>query len=213
MGSAEIIYNFAHKALLQVLPTAANLARWKKTTNPNCILCKSSLPQTNKHVLSNCPSAIALGRYTARHNEILQIIYIWIKSVVSSEQKVLVDLEDGDGMSTSNLFLHHRPDLAVYDDRNIIVLELTICHETNLIKSKDYKINKYRNIATELKSSFADRELKCFSIEVSTLGLISPIDEFCRACKVHTFPDSLKQNIIRATLSSSYKIYCNRNFI
>ena len=42
----EAVYNFARKAMQQQLPTAANLARWKSTSDPNCHLCNSGKPQT-----------------------------------------------------------------------------------------------------------------------------------------------------------------------
>src|SRR5437899_11881390 len=49
----DVIANFTHKALLQVLPSAANLYRWKKIPDPQCVLCNQGLNQTNKHVLAN----------------------------------------------------------------------------------------------------------------------------------------------------------------
>src|SRR6218665_3702015 len=64
----EPVYNFARKAMQPQLPTAANLARWKKTSDSSCQLCNSGKPQTNKHVLSNCSSLAALERYKRRHN-------------------------------------------------------------------------------------------------------------------------------------------------
>ena len=64
------LFNFARKAFLQVLPTAANLKRWNRTQDPSCPLCASGQTQTNKHVLSNCSCPTALHRYTVRHNAV-----------------------------------------------------------------------------------------------------------------------------------------------
>jgi len=36
-----------------------------------------------------------------------------------------------------------RPDLAVVDDSTVSDLELTVCHETNLLKSRQCKLDKY----------------------------------------------------------------------
>src|SRR5437867_3512348 len=108
--SADIIAKFIHKALLQVLPTAANLHRWKKISDPYCTLCRQNLMQTNKHVLSNCPSQVALLRYTARHNSVLYLVAKW-------------------------LFQNVRPDITILNESSVVTLELTICHESNLIKS------------------------------------------------------------------------------
>ena len=49
---AAPILNFARKALINQLPTNANLVRWKRSLNPNCLLCGNTKPWTNKHVLS-----------------------------------------------------------------------------------------------------------------------------------------------------------------
>ena len=69
---AALIFKFERKALQQQLPTAANLQRWGKTSDPNCLLCQAK--QTNKHVLSKCGSLFALGRFKTRHNSILAIL-------------------------------------------------------------------------------------------------------------------------------------------
>ena len=71
---SETLHNFARKALQQQLPTASNLCKWKRITDPNCTLCKQGVPQTNKHVLSHCSAPIALERYTTRHNHILKLL-------------------------------------------------------------------------------------------------------------------------------------------
>src|SRR6218665_1515331 len=73
----------------QRLPTAANLAFWKKTPDTSCQLCNSGKPQTNKHVLSNCSWLAALERYKRRHNGILETLADWLDSVISSSQSIL----------------------------------------------------------------------------------------------------------------------------
>ena len=71
-------FNFVWKAFIQCLPTALNLVRWARATDPLCALC-SSKPQTNKHVLSNCRSPTALRRYIIRHNEVLLLVVEWLR--------------------------------------------------------------------------------------------------------------------------------------
>lgn len=211
--SSSTIYNFTHKALLQVLPTASNLFRWKKVTGPQCQLCKKGLSQTNKHVLSNCPAPVALQRFTGRHNEVLQIIIIWLKGVISPTQKLFADLENDQFESTSQLFHSVRPDIAILDERSVVTLELTICHETNLHKSKGYKLNKYRNITSCCTEKSAGRLISNYTLEVSTLGLISSSLNFTKALKIPDMSAQLKERITRTVLNSSFKIYCGRNNI
>ena len=90
--SSGSLHNFARKALQQQLPTLANLARWKKVFNSSCPLCNKGAPQTNKHVLSNCSSDVALNRYTQRHNAVLYAIAKWIHSIKSADQQLFADV-------------------------------------------------------------------------------------------------------------------------
>ena len=48
----QALFRFARKAMLQVLPTNSNLAKWNHSIDSGCGLC-SAPRQTNKHVLSN----------------------------------------------------------------------------------------------------------------------------------------------------------------
>jgi hypothetical protein len=205
------LFNFARKALIQVLPTAANLKRWKRVQDASCPLCPRGTPQTNKHVLSNCSSATALHRYTVRHNDILSLLISWIKASISPNQPLYADLSDANVLPVCDLFCNCRPDLAICDTNSIHILELTICHETNMVASKDYKKNKYRNISACGSSVAANRKITPHFIEVSTLGFISNSFDFTKAIKIDAMPDTLKHKIVAAAVRSSFGIYCNRN--
>jgi hypothetical protein len=64
------------------LPTPDNLHRWSGCQlSVNCALCGNHRP-TLPHVLSGCYTALHQGRYTWRHDCILQIIYQGIQSTV-----------------------------------------------------------------------------------------------------------------------------------
>ena len=205
------LFNFARKALIQVLPTAANLKRWNRVQDASCPLCAGGTPQTNKHVLSNCSSATALHRYTIRHNDILAILISWIKACISSSQSIYADLSDANVLPVCDLFHNCRPDLAICDTNSINILELTVCHETNMTVSNDYKKNKYRNISLLGSSLAGNRKIIPHFIEVSTLGFISNCLDFTKAIEIDVMPDSIKHKIVACAVKSSFGIYCNRN--
>ena len=195
---SNLIFNFAHKSLLQVLPTAANLKRWNISIDPNCPLCGKNMPQTNKHVLANCSAPAALNRFTARHNEIVQMIYLWLKTVISTNQQVLVDLPNERGESTSSLFTNQRPDIAILGEDSVQILEITVCHDTNLINSKNYKTNKYRTLSRNALPRISNKVIQCFTFEISVTGLMAPTRDFTQACKLPPLPKNLKENLIRS---------------
>ena len=208
----ESIFKFARKALQQQLPTAANLARWKRIFNPNCGLCNSGRPQTNKHVLSNCAAPIALERYTSRHDGVLRVFADWILQSKSGDQTLFVDINADHFTPVSELFHQtSRPDIALAWDSTVAVLELTVCHETNLEKSKLYKMNKYTQLKKELKDDFKNNSLQLFTWEVSTLGFVSDLTEFTKAANLPRVSLDLYSELTRKALFASQEIYCLRN--
>ena len=206
--SSTIVYNFARKAIIQVLPTAANLVRWGRIQDPNCPLCNKL--QTNKHVLSNCSAPVALERYKQRHDKVLNVIVSWIRSVASPVQTVYSDIP-GDSKEVSDLFSGYRPDIAIVNSSSISTLELTVCHETNLVSSKQYKINKYKDLSNFTNVICNHKSISCFTIEVTSLGFISCINDFIKLNKLPAMPSAVKKNIIESVLNSSLNIYFNRN--
>ena len=92
------------------------------------MLCASGKPQTNKHVLSNCGSLVALHRYTERHNKVLTLLIGWLKSVLAGTQIIYADLLEANILPVADLFNNYRPDIAIADSNSICTLELTVCH-------------------------------------------------------------------------------------
>jgi len=206
----SFLFQFVQKALQQQLPMAANLNRWKRTTNPFCDLCGGSKPQTNKHLLSNCSNPSMLERYTNRHNDVLKTLATWINENKSAAQKLFVDI---DGLSPiSDIFQDTcRPDLVIVNVDVIVVLELTVCHESNLLKSRNYKLSKYSNIANFLLARWHGTPVKLFTIEVSTLGFISDMTSFTKLINLPKLQRQLKAKLINISVNHSFDIYSNRN--
>ncbi|XP_069114340.1 uncharacterized protein [Argopecten irradians] len=61
---------FFLRSVYDVLPTPANLHRWDLAETPDCPLCVQR--GTLQHILTSCHVALAQGRYTWRHNEVLR---------------------------------------------------------------------------------------------------------------------------------------------
>ena len=138
------LFNFTLKALQSQLPTLANLVRWGRASSNLCPLCNAV--QSNKHVLSNCSHPHALSRYTNRHNKILELLAAWFSTSLDNKSTLYVDLPGSKYMQVSDIFSSLRPDMAIVKDNLVFVLELTICHESNVIASKQYKEHKYKNL-------------------------------------------------------------------
>ena len=61
--------HFLLKSVYDLLPSPVNLKRWGKTEEDQCKLCSKRC--TLEHILSSCSVALNQGRYTWRHNKVL----------------------------------------------------------------------------------------------------------------------------------------------
>ena len=103
------------------------------------------------------------------------------------------------------------PDVVIVKKSRVFVLELTVCHESNLLKSKLYKLNKYENIQQHLKPEHSHSTVELFLLEISVLGFASDLSDFCKLMKLPKLPKSVYDSIFRSALYTSHNIYCLRN--
>ena len=94
-----------------------------------------------------------------------------------------------------------RPDVVILTDSEMTVLELTACHEMNMLRSRQYKLNKYCNIVNSVKISL--ESIKVFTIEVSTLGFVSDISRFLSVAKLPKMPKTLLECLSSTALTYS----------
>ncbi|GFO47901.1 polyprotein [Plakobranchus ocellatus] len=59
---APLRISFLIRSVYDLLPSNANLVRWRKKDDPTCPLCQGR--QTTEHVMSSCKVALSQGRYT-----------------------------------------------------------------------------------------------------------------------------------------------------
>ncbi len=202
---------FVTKALIQQLPTFSNLQRWHRASTNLCPLCQK--PQTNKHVLNNCAAPTALERYKTRHDAVLQILSNWLLSVKNPATQLFVDLGGNNvSLSTSLIFRNFRPDVAmILPSGDIVVWELTICHEINISQSREFKRNKYSQLSFELLPQFAHNQISVETIEVTSLGFISDTSNFCKQSVKQSLPTQIANLISKTVITNSFNIYKNRN--
>jgi hypothetical protein len=204
----DFIHNFVRKAMMNQLPTLKNLKMWGCSTTDLCPRCGAC--QSNKHVLSNCGSPEALSMYLDRHNKILRLIANWILSRISAPTVVYSDLTIPGIRHVSDLFIGHRPDIAIVLPSKIIVGELTVCHETNLVSSRDYKLNKYANLSLSKSCAVKQLPVSVHTIEVSALGFVVVEPNFLKEGGLPKFSPAFLSELSSAAILSSHHIYCHR---
>ena len=158
------IFRFCRRYLVLSLANNSNLHRWKISNNGLCSLCNKL--QTQFHVFNNCKQA--LDRYTWRHDSILFTITEHLKPKLANSFCIYVDSLHLGFPSPKGLFSGKIPDIVLQQGEKLIVIELTCPAETNLLSSREYKSNRYK----ELKnlSLVPCNDLALILLEISTLG-------------------------------------------
>ena len=164
------IYSFLRRALILALPTMKNLATWNLINDDTCPLCNQK-PQTQHHILNNCSAAANQHRYLWRHNSVLNTMVYYLSSTINATNKIYVDIPGF--LNTDSLFMSgHRPDLVFETKDEYFVIELTICFETNLYKSRQRKRDRYANLKNDIRNK--NKKMQLILVEFTSLGFYSP---------------------------------------
>ena len=140
------IFIFAKTAFVFSLPNSSNLKRWGKSPSDQCSLCQQK--QIQLYVLNNCPVSPNSDRYLWRHNSLMNTLRHCLSQVNGFD--IFFDLPGYE--NPSNMFHDAvRPDLVLKRNHQITVIELTYCFETNLVHSRNFNVEKYKNIKDAIK--------------------------------------------------------------
>ena len=166
------------------------MVRWKLAVDDKCPLCGGA--QTLHHVLSACKVSLACGRYTWRHNQVLEKVVQAIEEAIdsvgkaglvhdrrqevanilqgSSDWKVAADLRSRRNYSDLIADCGDRPDIVVTSEssKTVIVIELTVPYETNMSGSHEFKMAKYEGLVTRMHGK--GYRVHLFAIEVGARG-------------------------------------------
>ena len=135
---------FLLNAVIDTLPIAANLQRWKKSPSDKCKLCQGR--QTTAHCLNICKVGLDTGRWTWRHNTILNYI---LECLDTNKYSVFSDLPgheaNGGGTIPPEICVTNlKPDIVILDKlkKDLHIFELTCPLERNIEERHTFKQNK-----------------------------------------------------------------------
>lgn len=146
-----------------------------------------------------------------RHNRILKLLIDWMSPKLKADAKMYHDLSLPNSRHISDLFNNVRPDIAINLGSKIVILELTICHETNMLSSRNYKIDKYKNIHQHKAELIQNLPVTVCTCEVSVLGFVVIEPKFLSECSLPEVDNVLLNNIMTSAINSSFEIYADRN--
>ena len=143
--------------------------------------------------------------------------------MASTERRFKIFIDIPGYESPASLFHSLRPDVVLLQENEAVVIELTVCFETNTQKARDYKQARYKELQYDMIKQAASSKLYC--LEVTTLGFltknIKELESCLKKTKIDTkrllkFPRSLLElHIIflteetRAGLIRNFYVFIN----
>ena len=169
------VMSFALRSVTNCLPTPDNLKRWGKRQVSKCPLCSNN--GTLEHILNFCSISLNQGRFTWRHNSVLNFLTKAILQDKPSDLTIYSDLPgfdfNGSTIPPDILVTQSRPDLVIINrsEKKIWLLELTCCFEKNEQSAHARKNERYNALKTDLE----ERGYICHLIpfEVGSRGHVS----------------------------------------
>ena len=112
-----------------------------------------------------------LNKYNWRYDSVLNSLLQQFSKIVKTSSKIYCDSNKYQYNTTLQLFMTQCPDNAVLDGHEVTVIELIICFQTNTLKSREYKIKRYKYIKSQLLQPLS--KFKVLFAEITSLVFIS----------------------------------------
>ena len=191
---------FAARLSTNSLNSPDNLARWGKRKIGSCPLCKAT-HGTLAHIVNFCPVALKQGRYTWRHDSVLNEITKKLKSSSTNNTQIYADLPghkiNGSTIPADILVSSgegSRPDLVLVnrEKKEIALMELTISLPQNTQAANKKKALKY----THLDIALREQGFKVYLVpfEVCSNGHITKTNQTNIQNTLRRFRQKVKKN-------------------
>ena len=185
-------------------------------------VCRTPGPTacSTNHILTGRSVALDQGRYTWRHDSVLQVLVRNFKKDLLPCYKIYADLPGYQASVsppstippniTSTL---SRPDLVVVSTDFIALIELSVVTNTehHLLAARNRKEDRYGSLLTDLQQ--AGFSVNLVTIEVGCLGYFMP-ETISKLSNVYHLPKNtircILQQAARVVISCSYRIFNSR---
>jgi len=114
-------------------------------SSSGCQLCPEW--QTRQHVLNHCSVALERLRYNQRHDDVLWTLFKFISSHLQPGHQVTADLPGEHYCLRQDVATtDSRPDIVIWSDQSIILVELTIPFQPGMDVAAERKQAKYADL-------------------------------------------------------------------
>lgn len=164
---------FALNAASDTLPHNANLSLWRKSDNlaAACKLCGDR--QTLCHILNNYKWPYSYADTTLGMMTFSSLSPASSRNRSPNDVTVLADLSEQYQFPPSLALSDLRPDLVAYSNltKSVIIVELTVCYETNFRDARARKEEKYTELVKEVEENGFVVDL--ITVEVGSRGFVN----------------------------------------
>ena len=204
------IFNFSLKYLTNTLTPCKNLFTWSIGQSSACSFCLQS--EALQHIVSSFKLYLDQGRYTWRHDSVLNFIANSLSALPS--YSIYADLPPflSPSLVTGDSL---RPDLfLITKNKTLYICELTIGFETSIQVNSDCKALKYNPLHHSLRSKYC--QINFINLSLGALGTVgSSPDSFSELLKAVDFDSKTQKailsRIMSITIRCTYYIFCCRN--
>ena len=214
--------SFLIRAGTDCLPTPLNLRRWHYRVCNKCPLCNSPTP-TSAHILNGCQEALTQGRYTWRHDSVLNCLLSNVLETLSATSHLHADIpswrasESPPATVPTNISTTRaRPDMVLIEDLSVNLLELTIPTNTYEALQAARSRKSEKPTYVQLVSDLEDRGLSV-SFQTLEIGSLSHFTPYAVKCLTSTFSLSkqhartILSKLAKVSIACSYHIFNSRN--
>ena len=201
-------------ASIDTLPTRVNLKQWGKVNNDKCFCGQR---QTLNHILNCCVVSLNQGRFTYRHDSILNYIH---KCLDTTKYTCFTDIQghqtqSGGTIPPEILVTTLKPDIVIVDRKsnNLEIFELTVPSESRISIAHNLKLEKYQHFSSDItryKVSVNPFEVGSHTGYISrdNKQVLARLHKFCKGdIKFKCF----RNNVSAIAVLGSYFVFNSRN--
>ena len=213
LTSPDHVMRFALNTVMDTLPHNANLHLWGKKSSSGCQLCHER--QTLQHVLNHCSVALERRCYNQRHDDVLWSLFKFISTHLQPGHQVTADLPGEHYCFPQDVATtDSRPDIVIWSDQSIILLELTIPIEPGMDAAAIRNHAKYADLLARCHTICHSHLI---TIEVGSRGFINATSFDKLYSQLSNSKQSerreLEVEISRKVIARSHDIWCQRNWL
>ena len=182
-------------------------------SSSGCQLCPEW--QTRQHVLNHCSVALERLRYNRRHDDVLWTLFKFISSHLQPGHQVTADLPGEHYCLRQDVATtDSRPDIVIWSDQSIILVELTIPFQPGMDAAAERKQAKYADLLARCRTICHSHFI---TIEVGSRGFINATSFDKLYSQLFSSKQSERQEleaeITRNVIARSHDIWWQRNWL